>query len=1583
MTDADVQEVNDSQEAEAGLEEDTGDMDSQEADDSQETDEVLEGAAGGTDPGGQDPQGSGRQGNEGAASIPLIMELRPIKKIRIPAHHRAWVLCHTPEDQKHSLAVSTDDESLQGGIHRKRGVAVRGTVNYLRKGKVHVLVENNGEASIRINPTYLLANAYALKEPDVDWARGEYSIQRVTAMLQEGHLPPDQAWPTDDELASRGKDSWWDPCRGRSEEQREQWVVEAFKLKENEYLNGEPEVCKKLVKLLSQYTDCFAGKGHVEAIPATDWVSLSLDTDPTASAVHQRPRPLSPPDQEDLDRQLAVWLKQRVIVPALPGAWGLNLVPVRKKGVAAGVRRWTVDARPLNSVTYPRPEYIGKIHSNLENLGNMNLFIQADLANSFLSIPVKPDQAHKLSFVTPRSGAFTMLRSGYGLTNSPMALEQLGTAIMRPIKPSEGTKFVDDFLLHGKDPDPLLNSFSTFLSQIRAANVKIQCSKTFLFQTRVLFLGHLVVGAIDPTKEPGLYPDPELVDCIMKTDIPQDAAELKRFLGQLAFYHSFLVNGSSVTASLHKAKARIPFNLTAEEKGDFQSAKKLLLDSTALSFPDFESANVNNFILGGDFSTTAVNTSLHQWQRGGLRLLGATGRTNKGPEQRWSSMRGEAAWLRLGLKKWNHILLRFHFYCLCDNLSLTHIKTAKDPTGFFGRLSETLTQFRITFIHRPGADSPVEDTWSRQKHHPDWSQQEKLMLTDYEDSDDEERGPAVPLKLPMGLPELMRQMGKGKKKPFEVERASFKDEEEKTPDFTASDAPMTSDDEGSEARSNDCTILAALQTEEAVTPRAARLQWARSLSSICSFLGSCDEEDEWGTEMETRANDYQGEEPRARSLSEELAATLHRLECIAPDMAAQLTAMAQGTEQPSQATRKLTPEITSQPSGEGDTWFSGNAEDYDFGDNNLAEDESRGQPLGGPGSGHFWLPGTEEEKEDRDEAYICVVRPELKIARKMPYPLTVEQKLLRQKADAVLNIVASWVGAGTKPWNRELQGFPVDFRCYRNQFELLKLVEGVLHRVPPGKGEEPLQWCVPVSSIADALDMAHVFEGRHLGRDSTAARVAKWMFWPNQFSDVGDYVLACPGCRPKDRGPRGHLTMHRPRLQIRSMQCLYIDTVGPLNMATCGARYIFVSLDGYSRYATALPTNNKEAATMAACLKVVVNQWGSYESVIADNGKEYDNHLMRATVERLGTRLYHCLPYEPRTNKVERFNRVLGSLMRSVLAEGGDYEEWPKYLPEITRAYNSSVSSVTGFTPHRLMTGRELQGPLTLWVGPPQALQSLPLAERERQKVRKDTITHLKALTNQQLYMKRQSQKYYGSMSYHPEINQKVFMYSPVAVRRQDGKGVIARKLISGWSGPWVTKKKLTDQVYEIESLGKEKTTSRIVSCDRLEPYKEGYCYDAHETSVALPEEHPFMKVTVADLYAEEINHAEEEEPAESELPAYPNQAAGGWNADTAEERADLGEKEKEHDMAQQSTNSEEPRRRKWQRRVSFQDLPVVPEEEEIVSPVTERELRAAARANRGEMEGKRTNRKERRPEGGEDKRGTSRGGAGHGGPHL
>ena len=54
--------------------------------------------------------------------------------------------------------------------------------------------------------------------------------------------------------------------------------------------------------------------------------------------------------------------------------------------------------------------------------------------------------------------------------------------------------------------------------------------------------------------------------------------------------------------------------------------------------------------------------------------------------------------------------------------------------------------------------------------------------------------------------------------------------------------------------------------------------------------------------------------------------------------------------------------------------------------------------------------------------------------------------------------------------------------------------------------------------------------------------------------------------------------------KLRKNEVLYCDTVGPLHQAESGDTYMFTTLDGFTRYATATPVPNKKATTMAACL---------------------------------------------------------------------------------------------------------------------------------------------------------------------------------------------------------------------------------------------------------------------------------------------------------------------------------------------------------------------------------------------------------------
>ena len=142
--------------------------------------------------------------------VPEIISLKPEKRVKVQPHYRAWVQCRAAEGVIPSLAVLVDDDGLRGSPGRKQGIQVVETVNYMRMGKVSVLVENNSTQPVMLGPGYEVAQAHPMREPEVDWARGHYSLDQVCFILQQDKKEEEEgnkAWPTDVELQSRGPNS--------------------------------------------------------------------------------------------------------------------------------------------------------------------------------------------------------------------------------------------------------------------------------------------------------------------------------------------------------------------------------------------------------------------------------------------------------------------------------------------------------------------------------------------------------------------------------------------------------------------------------------------------------------------------------------------------------------------------------------------------------------------------------------------------------------------------------------------------------------------------------------------------------------------------------------------------------------------------------------------------------------------------------------------------------------------------------------------------------------------------------------------------------------------------------------------------------------------------------------------------------------------------------------------------------------------------------------------------------------------------------------------------------------------------------
>jgi IS30 family transposase len=84
------------------------------------------------------------------------------------------------------------------------------------------------------------------------------------------------------------------------------------------------------------------------------------------------------------------------------------------------------------------------------------------------------------------------------------------------------------------------------------------------------------------------------------------------------------------------------------------------------------------------------------------------------------------------------------------------------------------------------------------------------------------------------------------------------------------------------------------------------------------------------------------------------------------------------------------------------------------------------------------------------------------------------------------------------------------------------------------------------------------------------------------------------------------------------------------------------AVDHFSGCAFTKPVEYKTATDVGAALLEIFESVGLWESVHADEGREFDNHTLHALEEILNIKSIHGAPYSPwEQGKVERFNRTL------------------------------------------------------------------------------------------------------------------------------------------------------------------------------------------------------------------------------------------------------------------------------------------------------------------------------------------------------
>ena len=239
-----------------------------------------------------------------------------------------------------------------------------------------------------------------------------------------------------------------------------------------------------------------------------------------------------------------------------------------------------------------------------------------------------------------------------------------------------------------------------------------------------------------------------------------------------------------------------------------------------------------------------------------------------------------------------------------------------------------------------------------------------------------------------------------------------------------------------------------------------------------------------------------------------------------------------------------------------------------------------------------------------------------------------------------------------------------------------------------GRGEQAV---IPKSLQHSVLMLAH--EG-HVGIVKSKQTLRHAAYWPGADKAVEDYVQNCHSCATSDKSAKLSKAPLQPRKPPgHPWEELAIDIQGPFESAPPNCRYLINLTDYYSKWPESAATSTITARRVVEFLTSRFAIWGVPKSLTSDNGTQFVSAEFAAFLESNGIQHIRTPNYHPMANgAVERLNGTIKTLLQTNIK---DSDSWFSALHSVLVAIRSTPHSATNFSPHFLMTNREMPTKLT------------------------------------------------------------------------------------------------------------------------------------------------------------------------------------------------------------------------------------------------------------------------------------------------
>ena len=196
-----------------------------------------------------------------------------------------------------------------------------------------------------------------------------------------------------------------------------------------------------------------------------------------------------PPSQFEPLRKLLKNMEEVGAIRKSNSPWSSSIVLVKKKD---GNLRFCIDLRKLNARTIKDAYALPRIEETLDYLAGSKWFSALDLKLDYWQVELDEESKPLTAFTASPLGFYECERMPFGATNAPATFQRMMETCLGDLHLNWCLIYLDDIIVFAKTQQEAITRLGTIFQKLREARLKLQPSKCELFETSLLYLGHIV-----------------------------------------------------------------------------------------------------------------------------------------------------------------------------------------------------------------------------------------------------------------------------------------------------------------------------------------------------------------------------------------------------------------------------------------------------------------------------------------------------------------------------------------------------------------------------------------------------------------------------------------------------------------------------------------------------------------------------------------------------------------------------------------------------------------------------------------------------------------------------------------------------------------------------------------------------------------------------------------------------------------------------------------------------------------------------------------------------------------------------------